>query len=139
MSIPLSLYDLPTLAAALGAEAAPEYECTGCGRVEPPEAFVDTTGLPGELPRWACHTCASHPHRLALSAVAEEERLLAGPDWSAIRARRDVLLLCCDWTQSVDAPLDPETVLAWREYRQQLRDITSYDSPETVTWPTAPA
>lgn len=48
--------------------------------------------------------------------------------------------MASDWTQLADAPLSEENVEAWRDYRQQLRDIpVSTSAPENVVWPTAPA
>lgn len=37
-----------------------------------------------------------------------------------------------DWTQTVDSPLDEETKLAWREWRQAMRDITDGVTVETI-------
>ena len=34
-------------------------------------------------------------------------------------------LAASDWTQVLDAPLDPDKQLAWRSYRSQLRAINS--------------
>jgi len=60
--------------------------------------------------------------------------------WDDIRNKRNGRLMASDWTQLSDAPLSEENVEAWREYRQQLRDITvSTSDPEDVVWPTAPA
>lgn len=60
-----------------------------------------------------------------------------------IRRGRTRLLFDSDWTQVPDAPLTDEQRAAWREYRQQLRDITD-EYPDatdinTVQWPTPPS
>lgn len=53
------------------------------------------------------------------------------------RAERNRLLVACDWTQTLDAPVDRE---AWSAYRQQLRDITEQGGfPWEVEWPSMPA
>jgi hypothetical protein len=53
-----------------------------------------------------------------------------------IRDERKNKLSECDWTQVADAPVDK---IAWQEYRQQLRDITSQDGfPWDVIWPESP-
>ena len=41
----------------------------------------------------------------------------------SIRQRRDFRLARTDWTQMSDSPLAPETVEAFRLYRQELRDL----------------
>lgn len=54
-----------------------------------------------------------------------------------LRISRDSKLRKCDWTQFPD--VNEETQLAWRTYRQALRDITNtYTSLEDVVWPTKP-
>lgn len=56
---------------------------------------------------------------------------------TAIRAKRNQLLLESDWTQIPDVPLDKE---AWGLYRQALRDITAQEGfPQNVTFPDKPA
>lgn len=62
---------------------------------------------------------------------------------SLMRQQRTELLFDSDWTQVPDAPLTDEQRAAWREYRQQLRDITD-EYPDatdinTVQWPTPPS
>lgn len=54
--------------------------------------------------------------------------------WFLIRARRNSLLIGCDWTQLPDAPVD---AAAWATYRQALRDITTQDNPFSIVWPEA--
>lgn len=59
-----------------------------------------------------------------------------------LRQYRNNLLTTSDWTQLPDVPLDTTTVLAWKNYRQQLRDfpeeinLTDWTGPE---WPTPPS
>lgn len=56
-----------------------------------------------------------------------------------IRTQRNQLLLECDWTQVLDAPIDEATREAYRAYRQELRDITEQPGfPENVIWPKKP-
>lgn len=57
---------------------------------------------------------------------------------AAARAERARLLSATDWTQLADVP--DETSMAWRPYRQALRDITEQPGyPATITWPDVPA
>ncbi|MFZ0615419.1 MAG: phage tail assembly chaperone [Chthoniobacterales bacterium] len=59
--------------------------------------------------------------------------------WDIIEANRNILLSRCDWTQLPDVEIDSEEVAAWRVYRSKLREITSsFETPESVVWPTAP-
>lgn len=52
------------------------------------------------------------------------------------KAKRRALLSNCDWTQVPDAPVDAQ---AWRDYRQQLRDITDQSGyPHDIKWPEEP-
>lgn len=65
-------------------------------------------------------------------ATQEETNSKAGQ----IRSRRNQLLAECDWTQLSDAPVDS---LAWANYRQALRDISTQPGfPWSVNWPTQP-
>lgn len=58
--------------------------------------------------------------------------------WRVIREKRNRLLFECDWTQLSDSPLSVEKKEEWAIYRQELRDITSYPSPDSVIWPNEP-
>jgi hypothetical protein len=55
----------------------------------------------------------------ALVGMSEEDSL------SLLRGVRDACLADTDWTQLPDVSLTAEVKLAWAEYRQQLRDVTS--------------
>ena len=54
-----------------------------------------------------------------------------------IRVARDAKLTACDWTQTLDSPINNKS--AWATYRQELREITKQSGfPWTITWPTDP-
>lgn len=54
--------------------------------------------------------------------------------------KRSFLLYQSDWTQVADNQLTQIEVNLWREYRQQLRDITLHSGfPTEITWPEKPA
>lgn len=60
-----------------------------------------------------------------------------------LRAKRQVRLSACDWTQMPDSPLTTEQRAAWSTYRQELRDITSNltgseNLIEDAPWPVPP-
>ncbi len=54
--------------------------------------------------------------------------------WAAIRQQRNKLLAACDWMANSDVTMSD----AWTTYRQALRDITTQDDPDDITWPTEP-
>ena len=59
--------------------------------------------------------------------------------WDDIRLKRDTLLMSTDWTMISDTSVDQ---VAWKTYRQALRDIpeTYKDKePSEVVWPTQPS
>jgi len=52
------------------------------------------------------------------------------------RKERDALLAESDWTQVLDAPVDAE---AWVAYRQALRDVPEQSGfPGDIEWPQIP-
>lgn len=68
--------------------------------------------------------------------TAEELALDEARIADAIRKHRNNLLIESDWTQVLDAPVDQ---LAWKTYRQALRDITAQSGfPHDIIWPTEP-
>lgn len=55
-------------------------------------------------------------------------------------AQRDKLLADCDWTQTLDAPIDEDSKAAYRAYRQALRDVPEQEGfPRDIVWPELPA
>lgn len=48
---------------------------------------------------------------------------------TAMRVARDGLLMRCDWTQHLDAPVDRA---AWAAYRQALRDFPATWEPGPI-------
>lgn len=55
-----------------------------------------------------------------------------------VRVTRNALLTETDWTQVEDSPLSEEKKTAWKNYRQELRDMTDFDDLSTIVWPTQP-
>ena len=59
----------------------------------------------------------------------EKEEYWANYDWMKdFREMRNRILLNCDWTQSIDAPISESKKIEWQLYRQQLRDL-----PQSIT------
>jgi len=57
--------------------------------------------------------------------------------WEQMRAYRNELIKCSDWTQGVDVPDAIKS--KWQSYRQALRDITKVATTADVVWPTEPS
>ena len=58
-----------------------------------------------------------------------------------LMSERNIALSSSDWTQlpDVQATLSEEEKIRWKEFRQQLRDITKQKGyPEKVDWPKRP-
>ena len=57
-----------------------------------------------------------------------------------LRSRRNQLLASSDWTQVADVALTTEDDTAWRNYREELRDLpaglNTADDVAGVVWPT---
>jgi hypothetical protein len=68
--------------------------------------------------------------------AANAAAVLAEPasKWARIRLKRDQLLAASDWMANSDVTMSD----AWTTYRQALRDITTQDDPDDITWPTEP-
>jgi len=56
--------------------------------------------------------------------------------WDDTKRYRNQLLTDSDWTQLPDVAITNK--VAWADYRQQLRDITTQPDPFNITWPTSP-
>ena len=66
---------------------------------------------------------------------AKAAELRAAEPLKLLRAERDRLIAATDWWALTDVPMSAEQTA----YRQALRDITaSYQSLDTVVWPTKP-
>jgi hypothetical protein len=71
------------------------------------------------------------------TAVQFDQALLDGWRWDALRRERDALLAACDWTQLPD--VSEAVALAWRPYRQALRDLPEATiDPLAPSWPVPP-
>jgi uncharacterized protein with HEPN domain len=65
----------------------------------------------------------------------QEQATAHQTDWDDVRNLRAQLILGSDWTQLPDSPLQGNATLnkAWKDFRQQLRDITKETNPK-VAW-----
>jgi len=76
-------------------------------------------------------------HELIGISTAQAITIKNDWQWWEIRNERDRIIAHSDWTQNDDVPLT--TKEKWRDYRQQLRDITKQADPFKITWPTEPS
>lgn len=58
--------------------------------------------------------------------------------WSAVRLQRDRLLAATDWRIARATELGQPLETSWKEYRQELRDISKQPDPSNIHWPQAP-
>jgi hypothetical protein len=72
-------------------------------------------------------------------ATQEEIDKRLSDKWMKIRDERTVELKLSDWTQLPDSPLTEEQKNAWRQYRQELRDITNQANPFEAIYPVQPS
>lgn len=85
--------------------------------------FTDTTAEDGTVT-----TAAQHEAAYKATKDAEQAK--------SVREQRNQKLKDSDWTQLIDAPVDRQ---AWVVYRQELRDITSQAGfPWNIQWPAQP-
>ena len=59
--------------------------------------------------------------------------------WRPIRAERDRLLNETDWIVTKNTEAGTEVPADWVTYREALRDITTQNVDEDITWPTKPS
>jgi hypothetical protein len=59
--------------------------------------------------------------------------------WKNVREARTNRLMESDWSMIEDNQLTETEKLAWKTYRQQLRDLPqTFDKPENVVFPEQP-
>ena len=73
-------------------------------------------------------------------AEGDEKERTIEDKWSELRMKRNMLLAETDWMFIVrDYVMSPETELAWKNYRQALRDITNgLANPDDAIFPEKP-
>lgn len=58
--------------------------------------------------------------------------------WEDIREQRNTLLKQTDWVVLVDSPVSGSDLENWKNYRQELRNVTLQENPFNIVWPTQP-
>jgi len=80
------------------------------------------------------------PDSLVGFSVAPQETVDNFTKEQQVINQRNVLLAESDYTQLLDVPLSAEEKAAWKEYRQELRDVTKQEGfPSSVVFPISPA
>ena len=75
---------------------------------------------------------------VAVDWTQEQIDQATAQQWVSVRADRDRRLQESDWSQLPDVPLTDDQRLAWVEYRQELRDVTTQTDPFEIVWPVQP-
>jgi len=76
---------------------------------------------------------------LSVPMTEEEIQQVNDLKWWEVRTQRNGYLRLSDWTQLPDSQLSDVDKESWRQYRQQLRDVTSTTlDPFEVILPTPP-
>ena len=70
---------------------------------------------------------------------ADEVTALNTAKWSEIRFARNELLKQTDWRAIRASETGVAMSTEWLDYRKALRDITTQESPFSITWPTEPS
>ena len=56
------------------------------------------------------------------------------------RKRRTSILNATDWTVLPDSPFSVDSLVAWKTFRQAVRDIPNQAGfPDNITWPKKPS
>lgn len=140
----MKIEDLPKMVDALaeaGFEIAAEYQCRGCPRILPPDAFLCVEGAAGEGGCFLCSTCASTVLREA-NAAAEAEAVddsWEGEAGNAIRSERNALINQYLWTVMPGSPLTEACREDWTEWFRLMNRITvDWPNPSGVKYPPQP-
>lgn len=73
-----------------------------------------------------------------VDATEEEVNQRLVTKWQEVRDERGGRLSSSDWTQLPDSPLTEEQKNSWKQYRQELRDITNQANPFEIIFPEKP-
>ena len=102
--------------------------------------------LPENSEVFYCETPAGDPAYFVVNAdaqtVAEDSATRSADDkdkpekWEYIRAKRNQLMVACDWMTMADSP---DISDAWTTYRQALRNLpASQSDPDDIVFPEEP-
>jgi hypothetical protein len=70
----------------------------------------------------------------------DESKITNDQWWTIARDWRNRLLIESDWSQLSDSPLSEIQRESWKQYRQELRDITNnVINPKSIVFPDIPS
>jgi len=72
------------------------------------------------------------------NASQEEIDQRISREWSEVRSIRDLEIKTTDFTMLEDFPQRGANLIAWKNYRQALRDITLQSDPFNIIFPSKP-
>ena len=128
---------------AMGFPGKAHHRPPCCRRSMPSFSIVKLTEEEAERfdgAEYACGACLAGPPAMAVAILDPDTPWGDNEIANGVRALRMQRLTACDWTQVTDAPLSADLQVAWRDYRQALRDLPeTFSSPLDVEWPTPPA
>jgi hypothetical protein len=115
----------------------------------PPYQYSQRDGVVEVNGQWFTHYIAgpvftdyTDPDGVVHTAAEQYEAYCFGKDaeqGKVVRADRNKRLADSDWTQLIDAPLDPDAKLAWQLYREALRMVPQQTGfPWEINWPPKP-
>jgi hypothetical protein len=92
-----------------------------------------------DIPFWGIFTDC-FPNQIEIYNQQDETLITSEHWWAICRWWRDALLKESDWSQVSDNPLTEIQRESWRQYRQQLRNITdTYTDPKEIVFPDLPS
>lgn len=92
-----------------------------------------------EIPFWAVLT-ECFPDKADIFQTITESEVTDEQWWKVARWWRTALLSESDWSQVPDNSLTEAQRQTWRQYRQELRDITTtFTNPKDILFPDLPS
>ena len=112
-----------------------------------PGALMDELNADGVQPQhmqsrdnvvWITVPAMLQPQMSSIVSAHDGPAAHAEIAWGVVRAKRNALLLACDWTDLPNSPVDNPN--GWEDYRTALRDIPqTFATVDEIVWPTKPA
>jgi hypothetical protein len=92
-----------------------------------------------EIPFWGIfYDC--FPAEQEVFAQQDESKITNEQWWTIARWWRNALMIESDWSQVSDNSLSEEQRAIWREYRQELRDLSNnFTDPKKIVFPDLPS
>jgi hypothetical protein len=118
------------------------FECDFLPRSSYSSLFLDITNVeakPDEFWRYDYQSKQFYEPSGDVNDISSEYAIRV--KWNDVRNQRQIFLLESDWTQLPDCFLPRKEKLAWKKYRQELRDLPqkyAHTNPVFVVFPIKP-